>query len=187
MSEEIREKSVTEKKLEKVLTISDELKKLDEEEKAQVSSEDDEKKRKLQERKEYLAEVKENLSTLKSKSDLDFSKSIYKDLILTDMEILRITRKEMEMDPSAKYMEGIATLSNAIVGAIDSLRDVDKTTVDQGFEREKIDMKKNQGGNVTNNNVVLVGNYTDIMSKVEQIRKDKEKIIDVEIVPDKKG
>jgi hypothetical protein len=179
--EVFREKSLKEKKLEGILGIGDALKNLDAEENSQVSKDDDEKKRKLEERKKYIAEMKEQFETLKSKSDLDFAKEVYKEMVMIDMEMLRITRKEMEMDPSPRYVETAGSLTNSITATIDSLRDIDEVKVDQGFEREKIDMKKNQGALGTGNNVIMIGSMSDVL---KQLKKDTEKTIEAEVVKD---
>ncbi len=183
--EVFREKSLKEKKLEGFLGIGDALKNLDAEESIQVSKDDEEKKRKLDERKKYIEEMKVQFETLKSKSDLDFAKEVYKEMVMIDMEMLRITRKEMEMDPSPRYVETAGSLTNSITATIDSLRDIDEVKVDQGFEREKLDMKKNAvtGGNISNS-VVMVGGFTDIMDKIAEFKKGKEKTVEAEVVRD---
>lgn len=183
--EVFRDKSLKEKKLEGILGIGDSLKKLDEEENFQVSKDDAEKKKKLEERKKYIAEMKEKFETIKCKSDLDFAKEVYKEMVMIDMEMLRITRKEMEMDPSPRYVETAGSLTNSITATIDSLRDIDEVKVEQGIEREKLDIKKNavSGGNISNS-VVMVGGFTDIMDKIAEFRKGKEKIVEAEIVKD---
>jgi hypothetical protein len=187
MSEDqTREKSMTEKKLENVLGIGESLKELDNVEKIEVSKADEEKKEKLKERKKYLDDMKTQFETLKSKTDMDFSKEIYKELVMLDMEILRITRKEMEMDPSPRYAETAASLTSSITATVDSLRNVEDTKISQGFEREKIDMKKSAvtGGNITAG-IMMAGAYTDIMDKIGEIKKrkeEKEKTIEAEVV-----
>jgi hypothetical protein len=181
MNEE-REKSFSEKKLEKVLGISDQFKQFDDGEKNEVVAGDEEKKRKFEERKEYLKEIRASHEKLKIKDDKQFSKDIYRELIEIDMEVLRITRKEMEMSPNARYVETIGTLTGAITNTLDSLRDIEETEVAQGFEREKLDIKKNAAsGGTINNSVVLMGGFTEVMEKIAQMNKDKA-LINIEQV-----
>lgn len=182
MTEE-REKSLKEKKLEGIMGIGDSLKKLDEEETFEVNKNDEEKKRKMEERKKFLAEAKDQFDVIRNKPDAEFSRDIYKELVMIDMEILRITRKEMEMDPSPRHVETAASLTSSITSTIDSLRDIDEVKVDQGFKREALDLKKNASstGNITAG-VIMAGAFTDIMDKIGEMKKQKEKTIEAVVV-----
>lgn len=165
--EPIREKSLKEKKLESILGIGESLKNFDKDESANTSSDDADKKHKFEERKKYLAEMKEDFDKVKSKPDLEFSRDIYKELVMIDMEMLRITRKEMEIDPSPRYVETAGSLTNSITSTLDSLRDIEEVKVDQGFEREKIEMKKNSGNLGPGAGVVMIGSMSDILMKIK--------------------
>ncbi len=182
MTEE-REKSLKEKKLEGIMGIGDSLKKLDEEETVQSNKSDEEKKRKMEERKKFLEEAREQFDIIKNKPDIEFSRDIYKELVMIDMEILRITRKEIEMDPSPRHVETAASLTSSITSTIDALRDIDEIKVEQGFKRETIDMKKNasSAGNITTG-VMMAGAFTDIMDKIGEMKKLKEKTVDAVVV-----
>ena len=187
---ENRDKSITEKKLEELLGIGDSIKKLDDEDtippgNSSVNRDDEEKKIKLDERKKYLAEMKGKWEGVKEKPDIEFSKDVYKELIMIDMEFLRIARKEMEMDPSPRYIECAGTLTNSITTTLDSLRDVDIVKVDQGFEREKIDMKKNQGNQGPGTGVVMIGSMSDILSQLKLAQKEQVKTVEATVVLEK--
>lgn len=166
MTEE-REKSLKEKKLEGIMGIGDSLKKLDEEETFEVNKNDEEKKRKMEERKKFLAEAKDQFDVIRNKPDAEFSRDIYKELVMIDMEILRITRKEMEMDPSPRHVETAASLTSSITSTIDSLRDIDEVKIEQGFKREALDLKKNQGNTGPGAGVVMIGTMNDILAKLK--------------------
>jgi hypothetical protein len=180
---EDRNKSLKEKKLEGILDMGESLKNLDVDEVAQTNKNDEEKKLKMEERKKFLAEHKEQFDIVRKKPDLEFSREIYKELIMTDMEILRIVRKEIEMDPSPRAVETAASLTSSINSTVDSLRDIDEVKVDQGFEREKIDMKRNasSAGNITTG-VMMAGAFTDIMDKIGEMKKLKEKTVEAVVV-----
>ena len=197
-NEKEREKSVSEKKLEKVFGISDSLKKLNDEDSSSSGNtngsssgngnnqkSDEDKKKALEERRKILEEMKKEHEILSKKDDNDFSRSVLKELTMINMEFLRINRKEMEMDPSARNTEASASMANTIVSAVDSLRKIENDKIDQGFEREKIDLKKSGSSSpgIGNNNVVLIGGYTDIMDKLELMKKEKLlKTVEVEAI-----
>lgn len=184
MTDELkREKSLKEKKLEGIMGIGDSLKKLDEDETFEVNKNDEEKKRKMEERKQFLAEAKDKFDVIRNKSDAEFSRDIYKELVMIDMEILRITRKEMEMDPSPRHVETAASLTSSITSTIDSLREIDEVKVDQGFKREALDLKKTSSstGNITAG-VMMAGAFTDIMDKISEMKKQKEKTVEAVVV-----
>lgn len=179
MTEE-REKSLKEKKLEGIMGIGDSLKKLDEEETFEVNKNDEEKKRKMEERKKFLAEAKDQFDVIRNKPDTEFSRDIYKELVMIDMEILRITRKEMEMDPSPRHVETAASLTSSITSTIDSLRNIDEVKIDQGFKREALDLKKNQGNMGPGAGVVMIGSMSDILKQAKLHLQDPEKVKTIE-------
>lgn len=180
MSDE-REKSLKEKQYEDAIGIGDALKQLDMDETNQVSKEDDEKRRKLEDRKKYIADMKQDFDLMKKKPDLEFSADIYKELVMIDMEMLRITRKEMELDPQPRYVETAGSLTAAITSTLDSLRDIDNTKFDQGMEKEKLEIKKNQGAAAPGANIVMIGSMQDILKQA----KLEMKTIDAEVVIEK--
>ncbi len=179
MSKE-REKSLKEKQLEDVLGIGDSLRQLDAEETNKVSNADDDERRKLEDRKKYIAEMKQDFDILKKKPDLEFSADIYKELVMIDMEMLRITRKEMELDPQPRYVETAGSLTTAITSTLDSLRDIEQVKFDQGMEKEKLDLKKSQGTGAPGANVVMIGSMSDILKQAKLHLQEPEKVKTVE-------
>lgn len=184
MSDE-REKSLKEKQYEDAIGIGDALKQLDMDETNQVSKEDDEKRRRLEDRKKYIADMKQDFDLMKKKPDLEFSADIYKELVMIDMEMLRITRKEMELDPQPRYVETAGSLTTAITSTLDSLRDIDNTKFDQGMEKEKLDLKKNQSSGKIGQNVVMIGTMNDVL-KLAKSEMEKIKTVDVELIDEQK-
>lgn len=182
-----REKSIKEKKLERVFGMGDDLRKLDEEDKNTVNNNDEDVKRKLEDRKKYLQEIKVEMEQRKKQTDEQFCKDLYKEMAVIGMEMLRINRQEMEMDPRANRVEVASTIMNSTVGALDAVRDIGDTKIDQALEREKLDMKKNAvSGNNISNSVVMMGGFTEVMDKIAQMKKEKEKTIEAEVIKDSK-
>ena len=176
-----REKSIKEKKLERVFGMGDDLRKLDEEDKNTVNNNDEDVKRKLEDRKKYLQEIKVEMEQRKKQTDEQFCKDLYKEMAVIGMEMLRINRQEMEMDPRANRVEVASTIMNSTVGALDAVRDIQDTKIDQALEREKLDMKKNAVGK-TGNNVIMIGSMTDAL---RMAKAEMAKTVDAEVVIEK--
>jgi hypothetical protein len=176
-----REKSIKEKKLERVFGMGDDLRKLDEEDKNNVVAGDEAAKKALEVRKKIIQEMAIEMEGKKKLTDEQFCKDLYKEMAVIGMEMLRINRQEMEMDPRANRVEVASTIMNSTVGALDAVRDIGDTKIDQGFEREKIDMKKN-GLATTGTNVVMIGSMSEIL---KQVRMDQVKTVEAELVVDK--
>jgi hypothetical protein len=171
MSED-RIKSYSEKKIEKALGIAsksaDDLSDLDD-----VSSstpkEDDVDNIEL--RKEQAEKIQKKLEEMKNLGDRDFVKEMYKQIALEGFGLLQTTKNEMEIDPSPRYVEVMATLSNAVVAATDSFRDIETTDKKFELENKKIEMKGKEGPS-TVTNIAFSGSLQDALRQLKSVNND---------------
>jgi hypothetical protein len=166
MSERI--KSLSEKKIEKSLGIespksADDLSDLDEVSSSEIRDDD---KAKIDIKNEQAEKIKKEIDELKSLSDKDFAKEMYKKLAIEGFELLKMTKSEMDIDPSPRYVEVMATLSGAVVSALDSHRDIETTDRKLDLEKQKIDMRGKEGPtNVTN--IAFSGTLQDALRQLK--------------------
>jgi hypothetical protein len=177
MSERI--KSLSEKKIEKSLGISSNVNDLSDLDSGSIeSSPSEDALDKIEERQEQAKAIKEKLEKMGSLEGDAFAKNMYKELALEGFGLLQMTKSEMEIDPSPRYVEVIATLSNAVVSAADSYRDIDIKEKEFAIERQKIEAKRDGPASITQN-IAFTGTLQDLMKQINVAGKSSPKTIEV--------
>ena len=161
-------------KIDKALGIGDELKELDE------NTSDEEKRKRFEERKLAVQQIKKDLKKIRENPDEDFIKEHLRELATSGMVALRTIQDEIELNPSGRDVECMATLMNSIASSLKELKDVDNDKVKIGQKQQEIDLKKlrstENGGRLTQNNV-FIGSVNDLRKAIKNIDVDA---IDVE-------
>jgi len=174
MSERV--KSLSEKKIEKSLGITDksadDLSDLDDASNDPTDNDVDN----IELKQEQARQLQKKLDDLKNLGDRDFVKEMYKQVALEGFGLLQTTKNEMEIDSSPRYVEVMATLSNAVIAATNSFQNIETTDKKFELEEKKLLFKeKTPSGNTTN--VVFSGSLQDALRQLKSI--DSPKTIDV--------
>jgi hypothetical protein len=183
MSERI--KSLSEKKIEKSLGIettksADDLSDLDEVSSSEIRDDD---KAKIDIKNEQVKKIREEIDGLKTLGDKEFAREMYKKLAIEGFELLKLTKSEMDIDPSPRYVEVTATLTGAVTTALNSLRDIETTERDFEIEEKKIAVREKSPGNVTNN-IAFTGSLQDVLRQLSKM--DEPQAIEAEVIEEKK-
>jgi hypothetical protein len=173
MSERI--KSASERKIEKSLGISSNVNDLSDLDVVNSNNNDSDDLDRIVERQEQAKAIKEKLDKMGNLEGDAFAKNMYKELALEGFGLLQMTKSEMEIDPSPRYVEVVATLSNAIVSAADSYRDIDIKEKEFAIERQKIEAKREGPANITQN-IAFTGTLQDLMKQINVAGKEQKTI-----------
>lgn len=171
MSERI--KSLSEKKIEKSLGITDksadDLSDLDENVQNNINEDE---QAKIEYKQEQAKLIQKKIEDLKSLKDKDFSKEMFKQIAIEGFELFQTTKGEMEIDPSPRYVEVMATLGNAIVTATANYQGIETTDEKFKIEREKLTIKdKNPTTNVTN--IAFSGSIQEALRQLKSLNAPK--------------
>ena len=179
MSERI--KSLSEKKIEKSLGISaDDLSDLDDN---NVESPGDDDKAKIDLKQEQLSQIKEKLDQYKSLNDKEFAREIYRQLALDSIELFQMTKAEMQIDPSPRYVEVASQAANTAKDILNSLRDIENTDKQFEIEDKKLLMRDKAPTNLTQN-IAFSGTIQDLMKQIDMAKDVKTIDAKVEIIKD---
>ena len=182
MSERI--KSLSEKKIEKSLGISaDDLSDLDDN---NVESPGDSDKAKIDLKKEQAKIIQDKLSQLSNLDDKEFAKQMYKQLAVEGFGLLQMTKSEMEIDPSPRYVEVLATLSNAVVSATDSFRSIETTEKQFELEEKKLALRDKSPTSITQN-IAFSGTLQDLMKQIDAAEQQKVIEVQAEVIGKPQG
>lgn len=176
-----RVKSSSEKKIEKSLGITQEsldkladLSDLDD----NIATPEDDSETRIEQKKEQAKELQKKLSKLSKLDDKEFARQMYREIALSGFELLQTTKAEMEIDPSPRYVEVIATLNGSVSSAMDSLRDIDNTDREFELEDKKLTIKDKRPPNVTN--IAFTGDFKEVLKNLKNLDAPTEiKTIDV--------
>lgn len=184
MSERV--KSLSEQKIEKSLGISsksaDDLSDLDD---VSVDSPSDSDKNNIEARAEQARQIKEKLDIFNKLENKDFSKEMFKQLAMEGFGLLQTTKGEMDIDPSPRYVEVLATLTNAVVTATAHYQGLETTDREFEIEEKKLLIREKTPSNVTNN-IAFSGSLQEALkqlSKLEEVQTIEAK---AEVIEDKK-
>jgi hypothetical protein len=162
-----RIKSMSEQKIEKALNMgpksADDLSDLDED--SNDPSEDTQAK--IDAKNDQLKRIKERFDGLKDLDDKEFSRQMYRQLALDSVELFHISKAEMEIDPSPRYVEVATQAASTAKALLDGLREIE--IVDKKFEIEdkKLAVKENAGPNAVTNNIAFVGSLQDALKQID--------------------
>lgn len=166
-----RIKSSSEKKIENALGLSksaDDLSDLDD-----VTSTDpnDDDKAKIDAKNEQLKKIQEKIDSLKSvDNDKEFARQIYRQLAIDSVELFHMTKAEMEIDPSPRYVEVATQAANAAKTILDGLRDIETTDKEFEIEEKKIAIRENSAGSQGNTtNIVFSGSLQEALKQLSQL------------------
>ena len=170
-------------KIEAALNIADKMKEFDSTGTTSSgnTSKDEELRRRAEERKEKVAQVRAELEKKKDYSDEIFIKDKLRDLAEMGVEALHILSEELQYDPSGRNAECMGALTNAVVGALKEIKEFDNDKTKLGYEREKIDIKKAASeatGNGAKGNILVVGRMTDVLKAINDQKFSNMKEVD---------
>ncbi len=192
-----RIKSMSEKKIEKSLDIDDDIDNLDKkgDKSPDASNIEEDMAAKIAERQRHSQEIRENLEKLKEDltNNEDFAEAIYKELVVTDMEILKMVRSELDINPSPRYLETISAMSNGVVTAVAALRDIGKTKHNQEIDIKKLEIRdKAASGGILTGTAGAVASFADVIRAAKELvnseppKKEPVKTIEAEVTfPDR--
>lgn len=170
-------------KFNKALGIDDDLNDIDSQEDS--INDDDEKRRKHEERKQHVQEVKNKLKNLNKVAveDKDYCRDVYKDVVSESLAIMNIMRYEIENDPSPRAVETFAALGNSIASTLKNLRELDVTDQKLEIDREKIEVKKMNANTAANIGNGMVSTMSDMMKFIRKTHDEieEEKLIETEV------
>jgi hypothetical protein len=140
---------------------------------------DEELRRRAEERKEKVAQVRAELEKKKDFTDEIFIKDKLRDLAEMGVEVLHILSEELQYDPSGRTAECMGALMNATTGALKEIKEFDNDKTKLGYEREKIDIKKASAA-VTgpSGNIMVVGKMTDVLKAIQDQKFQNMKEVD---------
>lgn len=171
MSESDRVKSLSEKKLEKSLGIgqmsADDLSDLDED--SNEPGEDTQAK--IDAKNEQLKKIKERFESVKDLDDKEFARKMYRDLAMDSVELFHISKAEMEIDPSPRYVEVATQAATTAKALLDGLRDIDIVEKKFEIEDKKISVKEKAGPQAVTNNIAFVGTLQDALKQIDGVLK----------------
>ncbi len=175
MSERV--KSLSEQKIEKSLGITnksaDDLSDLDETNVEKMWNSD---KENIEARAEQAKQVKEKMEALNKLENKDFSKEMYKQLAMEGFGLLQVTKGEMEIDPSPRYVEVLATLTNAVVTATAHYQGMETTDREFEIEEKKLLIKEKHPTNLTQT-IAFTGTLQDALKQLKNF--DSKELIEV--------
>lgn len=153
-------------KLDKALGIGEELSNLDSEDS------DEEKKRRFEERKKSIIKIKKDLQKIKENPDEMFIKEQLKELTTSGMIALRTIQEEIELNPTGRDVECMATMMNAITSSLKELKETENDKIKIGQKQQEIDIKKlkssSENRKLTQNNV-FVGSVNELRKAIKDI------------------
>jgi len=161
--DEEKKQSKSFKKLEDILNID-----------SSTAFDDQDAERELRLIEERQAQVKAFKQELKSLNDLpttdDYMNTVIKQMVGKGMSMLNALQLEIEGSPRGRDVETAASMISAINSLISNMNQIKVYNAKIGFEREKIDLKKqaleqSAGQPVMhgNNNILMVGSTNDLM------------------------
>ena len=156
------------KKLEDILNID-----------SSSSFDNDEVERELQmieQRQKQIAAFKEEFSKIKNSSTTDeYMDSVLKQMVEKGMTILTALQLEIENSPRGRDVETAASMISAVTNIISNMNSIKAVNAKIGFEREKIDMKKqsmaaagNMGAKDANGDMLMVGSTNDLFELLQK-------------------
>jgi hypothetical protein len=99
------------------------------------------------------------------------------------MIALRTIQEEIELNPSGRDVECMATLMNSVASSLKELKDVENDKIKIAQKQQEIDLKKLKGDDkakLTQNNL-FIGSVRDLSKALKNIEIDSEdNFIDVE-------
>lgn len=180
-----RVKSLSEQKIEKSLGITnksaDDLSDLDETNVEKMGNSD---KENIEARAEQARQVKEKMEALNKLENKDFSKEMYKQLAMEGFGLLQVTKGEMEIDPSPRYVEVLATLTNAVVTATAHYQGMETTDREFEIEEKKLLIKEKHPTNLTQT-IAFSGSLQELMKQIGNIDNPPTIETTVEVVKPK--
>jgi len=168
-----RKKSVTEKRIEKALSIGDDLSNLENE------PTDTDEKLAAERRQKLAKELSKKLEKAKQFDDEKFVKEMLREVAEIGISVGRVLKEEAELTGEGRTAECLSSLLNSVTTAVKELQDVEVGKSKLGLEKEKIELRKIK----TDNGVPKIGNGTVAMTTADLLRlmKKEEKIIDIEV------
>lgn len=140
---------------------------------------DEELRRRSEERKEKVAQVRAEIEKKKDFSDEVFVKDNLRNIAEVGVEVIHILTEELKYDPSGRTAECMSALMNAITGALKEIKEFDNDKTKLGYEREKIDIKKASAAvSGPTGNIVVVGKMTDVLKAIHDQKFQNMKEVD---------
>ncbi len=169
------------KGIEKALGIGDKLRSMEDEERG-ISEE--ERRERAETRKKEVAKIKAEIGKLRKSDDEDFIREGLRELASIGLQSMRILQDEVEIDPSGRAVECMASMANATSSALKNLQNVDLDKKKLEIEQEKINIKKHAAlphGN-TINNVLITGTMNDVLQAMKDGGFTNQDEVDIERV-----
>ena len=139
----------------------------------------------LQKRLAKVKAAKEEMKKRQDEGDKDFIKETLREIAMIGVGAMHVMQDEIEVNGKGRDVECLAGLMNSTRDALKELQDVELDEQKMDLEKEKVEMRKNAGGNtagrVTQNNL-FVGTQEDMIKMVREAQKMTEKIADADII-----
>lgn len=167
--------------IEKALGVGDKLRSLEDEENG-VSEQ--EKRERAEARKKEVAKIKAEIGKLRKNDDEDFVKEGLRELASIGLQSMRVLQDEVEVDPSGRAVECMASMANATNAALKNLQNVELDKKKIEIDQEKVNIKKNAAlpsGN-TYNNVLIAGSPRDVLQTIKDQCFNNQDDVDIEAV-----
>jgi len=127
--------------------------------------------KKLEDRKALVKENKNILENLKKNAgkDEDFIREMLKSVATTGMTIVKVLEEEMQLDVKARNVETAAEMMNAVTSALDKLQSISQHADKMVLEKEKLEIKKNNGDTpMITNNIIAAGSMSDLLKSFKE-------------------
>jgi hypothetical protein len=130
----------------------------------------------IEERQKQIASFKEEFAKIKNSTTLDeYMDSVLKQMVEKGMTILTALQLEIEASPRGRDVETAASMISAVTNIISNMNSIKAVNAKIGFEREKIDMKKqsllaagNMGAKDANGDMLMVGSTNDLFELLQK-------------------
>jgi len=170
----------TDDSLKDTLNIKDELKALNGSD-TTVSSEEEKFKKRLDD----IEKMKAQVALRRKSGDEDYVKAALREVVEIGLHSSRILQAEIEAHPDARAVECIATTLNAVSAAAKELHEVEVKNEKIGIAKEQNEIKKLSISNGNPQKISQTNNIicspSDLLDMMEKAKKDKVKIIDVNV------
>ncbi len=129
----------------------------------------------IEERQKQIAAFKNEFAKIKNSSTTDeYMDSVLKQMVEKGMTILTALQLEIEASPRGRDVETAASMISAVTNIISNMNSIKAVNAKIGFEREKIDMKRqsmasgNMGVKDANGDMLMVGSTNDLFELLQK-------------------
>ena len=154
------------KGIEKALGVGDKLRALEEEENGVNETE---RRERAETRKKEVAKIKAEISKLRKNDDEEFVKEGLRELASIGLQSMRVLQDEVEIDPSGRAVECMASMANATNSALKNLQNVELDKKKVEIDQQKVEIKRKAAlpNGTYNNNILVTGSMNDVLQAMK--------------------